>query len=52
MGKRALRRTSLVAQVLSPPANAGDTGSIPGLGWSHMLQSNQRPRATATDLAL
>ena len=22
------------------PANAGDTGSIPGLGGSHMLQSN------------
>ena len=22
------------------PANAGDTGSIPGLGRSHMLQSN------------
>ena len=25
----------------SPPANAGDTGSIPGLGRFHMLQSNQ-----------
>ena len=23
------------------PANAGDMGSIPGLGRSHMLQSNE-----------
>ena len=28
------------AVVKNPPANAGDTGSIPGLGRSHMLQSN------------
>ena len=28
------------------PANAGDTGSIPGPGWSHMLQS---PCATAAE---
>ena len=28
------------AVVESPPANAGDTGSSPGLGRSHMLQSN------------
>ena len=26
--------------VKNPPANAGDTDSIPGLGRSHMLQSN------------
>ena len=26
--------------VKNPPANAGDTGSIPGHGRSHMLQSN------------
>ena len=26
--------------VESLPANAGDTGSIPGLGRSHMLRSN------------
>ena len=26
--------------VESPPASAGDMGSIPGLGGSHMLQSN------------
>ena len=26
--------------VKNPPANAEDTGSIPGLGRSHMLQSN------------
>ena len=25
----------------NPPANAGDTGSSPGPGRSHMLQSNQ-----------
>ena len=28
------------AVVKNPPANARDTGSIPGLGRSHMLQSN------------
>ena len=27
--------------VKNPPANAGDTGSIPGLGRSHVLRSNQ-----------
>ena len=26
--------------VKNPPANAGDTGSSPGLGRSHMPQSN------------
>ena len=26
--------------VKNPPANIGDTGSIPGLGGSHMPQSN------------
>ena len=26
------------AVVKNPPANAGDTGSSPGLGRSHMLQ--------------
>ena len=26
--------------VKNPPANAGDMGSIPGPGRSHMLQSN------------
>ena len=31
---------SLVAQWLSLPANAGDTGSSPGLGGSHMPWSN------------
>ena len=29
------------AVVKNPPANAGDTGSIPGPGRSHMPQSNQ-----------
>ena len=28
------------AVVKNLPTNAGDTGSIPGLGRSHMLQSN------------
>ena len=28
------------AVVKNLPANAGDTGSIPGLGRSHMLRSN------------
>ena len=27
--------------VKNPPANAGDTGSSPGLGGSHMPQSNE-----------
>ena len=26
--------------VRSPPASAGDTGSVPGLGSSHMLRNN------------
>ena len=26
--------------IKNPPANAGDTGSSPGLGRSHMLRSN------------
>ena len=29
------------AVVRNPPANAGDTGSCPGLGRSHMLQSGE-----------
>ena len=28
------------AVIKNPPANAGDTGSIPGPGRSHMPQSN------------
>ena len=32
--------TSLGQVDKNPPANAGDTGSIPGPGRSHMLQSN------------
>ena len=28
------------AVVENPPANAGDTGSVPGLGGSHMPRSN------------
>ena len=28
------------AVVKNPPANAGNTGSIPALGRSHMLRSN------------
>ena len=32
--------TSLVVQIKSPPANAGDAGSIPGLGRSHVLSDN------------
>ena len=28
------------AVVKNPPANAGDMGSVPGLGRSHMPQSN------------
>ena len=33
--------TSLVVQwIKNPPANAGDTGSVPGPGGFHMPQSN------------
>ena len=32
-------RTPTSAVVKNPPANAGDTGSSPGLGKSHMLRS-------------
>ena len=28
------------AVVKNPPTSAGDTGSIPGLGWFHMMQSS------------
>ena len=38
--EKLLVGTSLVAQWLRPPANAGDTGSIPGPGRSHMPWSN------------
>ena len=38
--KIELPGASLVAVVKNPPANAGDTGSIPGPGRSHMLRSN------------
>ena len=44
------------AVVKNPPANAGDTGSNPGQGRSHMLWSNKArapqllsPRATTTE---
>ena len=33
----------------SPPANAGDMGSVPGPGRSHMLWSNRSPCVTATE---
>ena len=50
-------RTSLVAQWFqNPPANAGDTGSIPGPGRSHMPRRHEArgpqllsPRATTTE---
>ena len=34
------KQTAGGAMVKHPPANAGDTGSSPGLGRSHMPQSN------------
>ena len=37
--------------VKDPPANAGDTGSIPGPGRSHMPRSNLSPCATTTEPA-
>ena len=40
------------AVVKNPPANTGDTGSSPGPGRSHMLQSNLSPCATTTEPAL
>ena len=51
--KRDFPRGALVKK---PPANAGDTGSSPGTGRSHMRQSNRAashnywsPRATTTE---
>ena len=38
--KKRMRGFPGGAVVKNPPANAGDTGSIPGPGRSHMLQSN------------
>ena len=38
--KRVKRDFPGGAVVKNPPANAGDTGSIPGPGRSHMLRSN------------
>ena len=38
--KRQTRDFPGGAVVKNPLANAGDTGSIPGLGRSHMLRSN------------
>ena len=38
--KKKLRGFPGGAVVENPPANAGDTGSSPGLGGSHMPQSN------------
>ena len=35
--------------VESPPANTGDTGSTPGLGRSHVPQSNWAPSTTALE---
>ena len=35
----------------NPPANAGDTGLIPGLGRPYVLQNNKCPCATATEVA-
>ena len=44
------------AEIKNPPANAGDTGSSPGPGRSHMLWSNKArasqllsPHATTTE---
>ena len=39
-GKRHIMHFPGGAVVKNPPANAGDTGSIPGPGRSHMLWSS------------
>ena len=39
------------AVVKNPPANAGDTGSIPGPGRSHMPVEQLSPCATTTEPA-
>ena len=36
------------AVVKNLPASAGDVGSIPGLGRSHVWQSNYKPRNCST----
>ena len=59
-GKAAIKKCSWDfpggAVVKNPPANAGDTGSSPGPGRSHMPRSNEArepqllsPRATTTE---
>ena len=40
IGSKCKVRDSLGVVVKNMSANAGDTGSIPGLGRSHMRQSN------------
>ena len=40
MGNKNVKDFPGGAVVKNPPANAGDTGLIPGLGRSHMPQSN------------
>ena len=37
--------------VKNPPTNPGDTGSSPGPGRYHILQSNYAPCATTTEPA-
>ena len=36
----------------NPPANAGDVGSIPGLGRPHMFWDNLSPCTTTTEPVL
>ena len=38
--------------VKNPPANSGDTGSIPGLGRSHIAMVQSSPCATPTESVL
>ena len=40
VNKRTLQGFPGGTVVKNPPAHAGDTGSIPGQGRSHMLRSN------------
>ena len=49
LSDRALPGGSVVK---NPPANAGDTGSIPGSGRSHMGAEQLSPCTTATEPVL
>ena len=49
---KLIKRTSLVLSSKESACQAGDAGSIPDLGRSHMTQSNEAPFTTTTEAVL